>query len=61
MDAYWMSLSRPDHREVHDRDASRTSYKLVHTGLEVYDVLVRQVLTIALDAIRNGKPGEQFL
>jgi hypothetical protein len=61
MDTYWMTLSRPDHREVIDKDASRTSYKLVHMGPEVYLVLLRQLLTIALDALRNGKPRRRRL
>jgi hypothetical protein len=61
MDTYWMALSRPDHREVIDNDASRTSYKLVHMGPEVYLLLLRKLLTIALEALSDGKPDKQYL
>ncbi|KAL7559403.1 hypothetical protein ACA910_008023 [Epithemia clementina (nom. ined.)] len=61
MDTFWLTLPRADHREVIDRDASRTSYKLVHFGPEVYSSLVRQILMIALEAIKNGKPGKQYV
>jgi hypothetical protein len=33
MDTYWMTLSRPDHREVVQKETIRTSYKLVHLGV----------------------------
>lgn len=61
MDTYWMALPRPDHREVIDKDASRTSYKLVHMGPEVYLLLLRKLLTIALEALSDGQPDELYL
>ena len=33
VDTYWMTLSRPDHREVVEKETIRTSYKLVHLGV----------------------------
>jgi hypothetical protein len=39
MDAYWLTLSRPDHRES-DRFNS-LGPKLVHAGPQVYYVLMR--------------------
>ena len=35
VDTYWMTLSRPDHREVVQKETIRTSYKLVHLGVSV--------------------------
>lgn len=60
MDTYWLTLPRADHREVIDKDASRTSYKLVHFGPEVYLSLLRQITMIALEALMNGQPGKQY-
>ncbi|KAL3932152.1 MAG: hypothetical protein SGARI_004039 [Bacillariaceae sp.] len=61
MDVYWMTLARPDHREVVDKDASRTSYKLVHMGPEVYLQLLRQIFSIVLEALEEGEPDTQYL
>jgi hypothetical protein len=46
LDAYWLTLARPDHREV-DIENSIGKH-LVHAGPQVYDSLVRQWVTIFL-------------
>jgi hypothetical protein len=61
MDTYWMALPRPDHREVVDKDTSRTSYKLVHMGPEVYLQLMRQILSIVLEALEEGEANGTYL
>ena len=44
VDAFWLTRSRPDHRQVtHDNDIGN---HLVHVGPEVYNVLLRQWLTV---------------
>lgn len=55
MDTYWLTLSRPDHREVVQKEAIRAFYKLVHLGPEVYGILVRKFVTIILEAVKNAK------
>jgi hypothetical protein len=47
LDSYWLTLARPDHREV-DVDNSIGPH-LVHAGPQVYDSLVRQWITTFLD------------
>ena len=49
MDAYWLSLSRPDHRET-DR-SNDIGKKLVHAGPHVYSVLMRKWAMLILHAI----------
>jgi hypothetical protein len=49
MDTYWMTYSRPDHRE-----ANPTNFlgaKMAHAGPEVYDVLVRQWMMMILETL----------
>ena len=46
MDTFWLSLSRPDHREI-DILNSRGK-KIVHLGVELYDVLLRKFLSAIL-------------
>jgi hypothetical protein len=46
LDSYWLTLARPDHREV-DVDNSIGKH-LVHAGPQVYDSLVRQWVTTFL-------------
>jgi len=41
MDAYFLTLSRPDHREVLTASGHELSARLAHAGPEVYTVLVR--------------------
>jgi hypothetical protein len=61
MDTYWLTLSRPDHREVVEKESIRTFYKLVHLGPEVYSILVRKFVTIILEAVQNvKKPGVPY-
>lgn len=49
MDAYWLTFSRPDHREA---DANNSiSQKMVHAGPEIYSVLVRKWAMLALETI----------
>ncbi|KAL7556644.1 hypothetical protein ACA910_003945 [Epithemia clementina (nom. ined.)] len=53
MDAYWLSHSRPDHREIINHADANTPQrtKLVHLGVELYDVLLRKWLTLILITI----------
>lgn len=52
MDAYWLTLSRPDHRES-DRLNSLGKH-LVHAGPQVYDVLMRKWAMMILQTICPG-------
>jgi hypothetical protein len=49
MDAYWLTLSRPDHRES-DRENSLGKH-LVHAGPQVYYVLMRKWAMLILQTI----------
>jgi hypothetical protein len=49
MDAYWLTLSRPDHRES-DRNNSLGKH-LVHAGPQVYYVLMRKWAMLILQTI----------
>jgi hypothetical protein len=49
MDTYWMTYSRPDHREA--TETNTLSGKMVHAGPEVYDVLVRQWMMMILEML----------
>jgi hypothetical protein len=50
MDTFWITLSRPDHRQIDvESDLGR---HLVHAGVEVYDVLARQWAMMILEAFR---------
>jgi hypothetical protein len=53
MDAYWLTLSRPDHRESNVKND--ISQKMVHAGPEVYSVLVRKWAMLALETICGRK------
>ena len=46
IDSFWLTYARPDHREI-DMLNSRGK-KMVHAGVEVYDVLLRQWLVVVL-------------
>eukprot|EP00977_Amphora_coffeiformis_P011919 scaffold2917_cov191-Amphora_coffeaeformis.AAC.12 len=48
MDSFWLTYARPDHREI-DVLNSRGK-KMVHAGVEVYNVLLRQWLIAVLQA-----------
>jgi len=63
MDTYWISSSRPDHREVADKkDANQqTMYKLVHLGDEVYSFLVRKFVHAIFEARTHGRTGVPYL
>ncbi|KAL7556646.1 hypothetical protein ACA910_003946 [Epithemia clementina (nom. ined.)] len=50
LDAYWLSHSRPDHREINNNPAKQNA-KLVHLGVELYDVFLRKWLTLILITI----------
>jgi hypothetical protein len=63
MDTYWMTYSRPDHREV--TETNKLSGKMAHAGPEVYSVLVRQWMMMMLQVfcpslleIGNNTAGE---
>jgi hypothetical protein len=49
MDTYWLTLSRPDHREVTANHS--LPKKLAHAGPEVYSVLVRKLAMMILETI----------
>jgi hypothetical protein len=49
MDAYWLSLSRPDHRESDPHND--IGKKMVHAGPQVYSVLMRKWAMLILHAI----------
>jgi hypothetical protein len=53
MDAYWLTSSRPDHRETNAKND--ISQKMVHAGPEVYSVLVRKWAMLALETICGPK------
>jgi hypothetical protein len=46
MDSYWLTVARPDHREIDP--VSARGKKMVHSGVEVYDVLLREWMTMVL-------------
>lgn len=48
MDAYWMSLARPDHREISEKGRRA---KLAHPGPEVITALVRTYLTLVVSQL----------
>jgi hypothetical protein len=49
MDAYWITHSRPDHRE--STETNTLAGKLAHAGPEVYDVLVRKWMMMILETL----------
>jgi hypothetical protein len=49
MDAYWLTLSRPDHREV--TKTNGIVEKILHAGPEVHSVLVRKWAMMILESI----------
>jgi hypothetical protein len=49
MDTYWLTLSRPDHREVNKENG--IAEKMAHAGVEVYSVLVRKWAMLILETI----------
>jgi hypothetical protein len=60
MDTYWMTYSRPDHREV--TATNKLSGKMAHAGPEVYSVLTRQWMMMMLQVfcpslLENGSDG----
>ena len=52
MDAYWLTLARPDHREVNRNNA--IGKHLVHAGPEVVSVLVRKWMMMILESVCGG-------
>ena len=61
IDAYWLSLSRPDHREIKIPTPPKPNStkpakppgvsKLVHLGMELYQALLRKWLTLILASL----------
>ena len=47
MDSFWLTVARPDHRQI-DPFNSRGK-KLVHSGVEIYEVLLRKWMSIVLE------------
>ncbi|CAB9506396.1 expressed unknown protein [Seminavis robusta] len=52
MDAFWLTLSRPDHREVDKTNA--IGKHLVHPGPEVLNALTRQWITMIIESLCGG-------
>jgi hypothetical protein len=52
MDSYWLTLSRPDHRQVDEKNS--LVGHLMHAGPEVYSVLTRKWAMIILEVIRSS-------
>jgi hypothetical protein len=50
-DTYWLTLSRPDHRQVDAQN--KVSNHLMHAGPEVYSILVRKWAMMILDVFRT--------
>jgi hypothetical protein len=48
-DGYWITLSRPDHREVDE--VSSIGKKLAHPGKEILSVLNRILITLVLETL----------
>jgi hypothetical protein len=49
MDAFWMSLSRPDHRSLFGN--LRLGGNMAHAGPEVYSVLARKWVMMILETV----------
>jgi hypothetical protein len=49
MDTYWLTLSRPDHREVVNDNS--ILMKMIHAGPQVYSVLVRKWFMMILETV----------
>jgi len=47
LDAYWLTLARPDHRDA--REGNALGKRLVHPGPEVYRVLLRKLLDVVME------------
>jgi len=57
MDYYWLTLSRPDNRQIDEEN--RLTQHLVHPGLEVLSAVARKWATMILEAIRDyGETGQ---
>jgi len=53
LDAYWLTLSRPDNRQINaDNDLTQ---HLVHAGEEVYSVLIRKWAMLIIEALRTKR------
>jgi hypothetical protein len=48
-DVFWMTLSRPDHREIDSKND--IGKKLSHPGMDIIDTMVRIWLTIVLQLL----------
>jgi hypothetical protein len=51
MDAYWLTLARPDHRDVNEQNA--IGKRMVHGGPEIYSVLTRKWAMMILESLRG--------
>jgi hypothetical protein len=50
-DTYWLTLARPDHRQVDEEN--KVSNHLMHAGPEVYSILVRKWAMMILEVFRS--------
>jgi hypothetical protein len=50
-DTYWLTLARPDHRQVDAQN--KVSNHLMHAGPEVYSILVRKWAMMILEVLRS--------
>jgi hypothetical protein len=53
-DTYWLSLSRPDHRQV--LSENNVGNRLMHACPEVYSILVRKWTMMILEVFRTNAP-----
>ena len=53
MDAYWLSLSRPDHRQINVDNT--LAGQLVHAGPEIYSVLTRKWAMMILERLQTER------
>ena len=52
MDEYWLTLARPDNREIFWGEGNAGKH-MAHPGLEVFDAMVHQCLTIVLASLSS--------
>ena len=52
MDEYWLTLARPDNREIFWGEGNAGKH-MAHPGLEVFDAMVHQWLTMVLASLSS--------
>ena len=54
LDGYWMTLARPDHREIVEEPERVVGNKLAHAGPEVYSVMLREIIMLLFSSVAPG-------